>query len=229
MSEVFRESIAPHNLPFTVALGIVLVYWLITAIGLGFESMDGPDAGDAGDGGDASDGDGDGDAHHTETGEAAHSSFWALKFLNSGQLPITGVISLFVVFLWAAAITLNHYFNAGGGLLLTLGITAAACVISAICTRFAGLPLKPLMKRLRADSEAPQPVIGVMGVVRTQELTTRHGQVEISRGGVPLLLNARLSDAFPEPLPRGSHVVIAEYDSKATLYIARPAGDSALG
>lgn len=227
MSEVLRESIAPHNLPFTVALGIVLLYWLVTAIGLGFESMDGHDGGDVS--GDASDGDGDGDAHHTETGEAAHSSIWALKFLNSGQLPVTGVISLFVVFLWAAAISLNHYFNPSGTLLLTLGITAAACVISAVCTRFAGLPLKPLMRRLRADSEAPQPVIGVMGVVRTQELTTRHGQVEISRGGVPLLLNSRLSDAFPEPLPRGAHVVIAEYDAKATLYIARPAGDSALG
>src|SRR6187431_1907441 len=116
MHEVLTESIRWVNLPFTVLLGVIVLYWLL--VGLGALDMN-------------LFGDVDADLHthvHVETDVDAHplvpgdpphltgdkaggiskelggeeSGFLlqALAFLNVGQVPVMFVISVLVLCLW---------------------------------------------------------------------------------------------------------------------------------
>ena len=75
------------------------------------------------------------------------------------------------------------------------------------------------MKRLN-DTEIVAPVIGQPGVVRSIELDSKYGQVEVERAdGAPAILNARLSADSPA-VPRGTQVVIVSRDEKSGVYLA---------
>src|SRR6187401_1074695 len=43
MPELLKEAIGLHNLPVTVLLGIMIVYWVLVMIGATDVDMDGPD------------------------------------------------------------------------------------------------------------------------------------------------------------------------------------------
>jgi len=78
----------------------------------------------------------------------------------------------------------------------------------------------PLMRKLK-EAENVAPVIGGVGIVRSIEMDSKYGQVEVERpGGATALLNARLGvDA--EPVPRGTPVAIISLDESTGLYLVR--------
>ena len=209
MKELWAEAILPYNLPLTILLGLMVLFWLMNLTGaLGTDSLD-------------LDGDAEVDVNASADGHFGFGGVISslLKSVNAGTFPLTIVLSILILMMWMASILLNHYFNPDHKMSHALGFAFGALVIGIIATKAVTQPLVPFMRRLKAAEDAP-PVVGEIGVVRSIQLDSQYGQVEVSRtDGAPAILNARLGDGS-DPLPRGSRVVIVSMDEKTGVYLA---------
>lgn len=198
MKELWEQAILPYNLPLTILLGMMVLYWLRALAGFGDDLDD-------------LDGDGEPDAHGGDS---------LLRFVNAGAVPLTIILSILLLALWMGSIALNYYFNPGHGMGRALALDAGALVVAVIATKVLTQPLVPLMRRLkRAENAAP--VIGETGVVRSIEIDSKFGQVLVDRpDGGPALLNAKLAPGS-EPVPRGTTVSVEAID-EAGIYLVRP-------
>ena len=263
MTEIFQEAIKGYNLPLTILVAMIGIYWVISLFGfIDFESIDhavglddvggghdfdaGVDTGDVhidADGHDIDAGDHDhdfdvdsdvdvdgADHDHTHDHHPTHvhhdhspNAFQAtLRFLGASDAPIMFVLTLFALYTWGGNMLANYYFNDAGtnaqANILLLGVVVGALILTKITVR----PLRPVMKMMRsASSPGSKPVTGLQGTVRSKEITTDYGQVEIYVDSASILLNARLSDGCA-PVLRGSEVLIVSKDEERDLYIVRP-------
>ena len=225
MSTVLQEAISAYNLPLTLLLGLIGLYWLISLIGLmDFDALDGvlgTDSDGHGQGHDAGDGDhGDGDDGHGQ-------GFFAglMKVMGATDAPIMFVITLYSLLLWSGNMLGNIYLNGSRSGSVATGILAGSLVGAFVLTRLLVRPLRPLMKLIR-DTEARVPLVGLTGTVRSLTLTETDGQVEVLRDGAPILLHARIAPGR-EPLPRGAEVLIVariEGAGDRDVYTVRPLG-----
>lgn len=203
MKELWEQAILPHNLPLTILLGVVVVFWILTL--LGAVSMD-------------ADLDVNVDPASGDLGDVPGA---LLRAVNAGFVPLTIVLSVLVLMMWVASILLNYYLNPGGSLMIGFGFYIIAFVVGVIATKVITQPLVPLMRRLKEAENAP-PVIGEVGVVRSIQLDSTYGQVEVQRAdGAPALLNARLG-VDSEPVSRGTPVAIISCDEPTGVYLVRP-------
>lgn len=203
MKELWQQAILPCNLPLTILLGLVVVFWIVTL--LGAIDLDSADV----------DLDADGNVDGLADVPAA-----LLRLVNAGSVPVTVVLSILVLSMWVISLTLNFYFNPGHGIWLSVALFLATLVIGLIATKILTQPLVPLMRRLK-DAENATPVLGEVGVVRSIRIDSEYGQVEVQRpDGAPALLNARLGpDA--EAAPRGTPVAIVSMDESTGVYLVR--------
>jgi hypothetical protein len=203
VKELWEQAILPYNLPFTILLGLVVVYWLLTLLGaIGVDTLDADlDAGDV-------------------SGELGDLPAAMLRVVNAGAVPLTVVLSILILALWIFSILLNFYFNPGHSMLLAGGFFLAAFVLAVVATKIVTQPLVPLMRRLKA-AEDTAPVLGEVGIVRSIQIDSLYGQVEVERpDGAPALLNARLGPDS-EPVPRGNPVAIISMDEASGIYLVR--------
>lgn len=202
VKELWEQAILPFNLPLTILLGLVVVFWILTLVGAIGTDVDvdlNPDASGA------------------DLGDIPAAM---LRAVNAGFVPVTIVLSVLILMMWIASILLNHWFNPNGSILVALGFFLVAFVVGVITTKAITQPLVPLMRRLKEAENAP-PVIGEVGIVRSIQLDATYGQVEVQRpDGAPALLNARLG-ADSEPVFRGTHVAVISHDEAAGIYLVR--------
>lgn len=207
MKELWEQAILPYNLPFTILLGLVILFWLTTLLGaVSVDSLD-------------SDVDLDASGDNANVGLGGMAAAM-MRVVNAGYIPLTIVLSILILMMWIASILLNYYFNQGQSIFLAGGFVVVAFILGVIATKAITQPLVPFMKKLK-DAENAAPVIGEVGVVRSRQIDSEYGQVEVERpDGAPALLNARLG-ADSEPMPRGTPVVIISIDEKSGVYLAR--------
>lgn len=207
MKELWHEAVLPYNLPLTILLGLMVLFWLFNLLGgIGTDSLDADLDADV-------DADMDG---HIGVGGVVSTLF---RSVNAGVFPLTIVLSILILMMWMAAILLNYYFNPDHKMSYAVGFVGAALLLGVIATKAVTQPLVPFMRRLKAAEDAP-PVVGEIGVVRSIQLDSQYGQVEVIRtDGAPALLNARLEDGTG-PLDRGTRVVIVGMDEKTGVYLA---------
>ncbi|WP_345714957.1 hypothetical protein [Luteolibacter yonseiensis] len=204
MKELWEQAILPWNLPLTVLLGLVIVFWSLKILtGADFASGD-------------ADIDVDGGLEH-----AGGFSSDLMRAVNAGAVPLTIVLSVLILALWMASILLNYYLNPEKKWFLNAGLLLASLVIAVVATKIITQPLVPVMRRLKSAEDAA-PVIGETGVVRSIEIDSRYGQVEVRRPqGAPAILNSRLLPDI-EPVPRGTTVAVVSYDQAAGVYLVKP-------
>lgn len=216
MKELWDQAILPCNLPLTILLGLVVVFWLFTLIGaVGMDSLDVDLDADM-------DVDADVDGGFEGIGDIPAA---LLRVVNANSVPVTVVLSILVLAMWIISLVLNYYFNPGHSILLSTGFFLAAFILGVIGTKILTQPLVPFMRRLK-EAENAAPVIGEVGVVRSISIDSKFGQVEVARpDGAPALLNARIGpDAAPAP--RGSAVAIVSLDETTGVYLVRVLPDS---
>lgn len=206
VKEIFEQAILPYNLPFTILLGLVILFWLLTVVGfLGMDSLD-PDI------------DLEGDDFDGNLGDLPAAM---LRVVNAGMVPLTVVLSILVLTMWIGSMILNYYFNPNHSGLLAAGLFLAVFALGVIATKIITQPLVPLMRKLKAAENAA-PVIGEVGVVRSIQIDSTYGQVEVERpDGASALLNARLG-LDCEPVSRGTTVAIISCDETSGVYLVRP-------
>jgi hypothetical protein len=203
MLELLEQALLPFNLPLTIALGAVMLFWLVVLLGfIGVDSFDvdmTPDLGDA---------------------DVFSLPALIGKLTNAADIPVTIILSIYTLFLWIGSVLGNYYLNPMQSNLIGLAILGSGLVASLILTKAITQPLVPLMRRMKNSEKAP-PVIGQSGIVRSIEVDGTFGQVLVEReAGAPALLICKTSDGA-SPIPRGAEVLVIDHDDAAGRYIVR--------
>ena len=215
MLEVLSEAVSTINLPFTLLLGGMVLYWLMVAVGLlDFDADGTPHLSGAGDiahsgGSSALD-----DVHAATEGIQGGIKS-ALQFLNIGNVPAMIVLSIMSLSLWTFAMIGNHYFNEGSGM-RALVLLVPNILLTVVLTKILTTPLKRLFLELNREYEEHKPVVGRTCVITTNEVTDKFGQAQIDTSGAPLLLNVRTyGDTI---LTKGESALIIKEDKENNIY-----------
>lgn len=246
MWEVILESFAMVNLPFTILMIAVMLYWLMVIVGaFSIDTLDGDAGGVDGhiDGG--ADGHLDGDLHgahdvdiagkdvhvggkdvHVGGKDVGHGhgmSAWhgILLFFNVGKVPLTLLISLLAMSMWMVSMMANHYLNPPMTAWIAMPLLVPNVIVSLFVTKFFSLPMKKIFAALDKDYNASPDVIGRLCVVTTTTVSDRLGQASIQSKGAPILMNVIAEDG--QVLTRGQEAVVIRLDQQRGVYVIAPA------
>lgn len=229
MGELVKEAIEWQNLPWTVLLAMVGAYWVVVAFGfvdndalevdldadadidvdMDVDADLDIDADAHLDVGAGADGDLHADGGHSGVGDVGVA---LMRFVNIGQVPLTIVVSVMAVCVWVISVITNYYLNPAGSMLIAAGLFAGNFVASTVLTRYLTMPLKPLVRALKRDSEERFQLVGHSGKVVSGEVTADFGTVEVLVDGAPFSLQARVSPGA-EPLGRGDEVLLVHRET----------------
>lgn len=228
-------------LPATIAVGIALLWSLLTTLGAanadgwsGFGATTDLDAGMdlGGEASSASMDAGGGETLLNQWGSAAAAgaqdasrnwfvgnSIAALRWLNLGGVPLM---------IWAAVLAVAWWFVSGvlwiamdraifePNLLWSSLLAVKNLILAALLTKLVTAPLKRSLTPSRITSRS---LIGRECVISSTEATPDFGLVKFKTGGAPLLLNVRTDGPR---LPRGTPVWIVHYDPQRRVYLVSP-------
>jgi hypothetical protein len=207
----------PTSVP-TVLLGVLMIYWLLSIIGV-------VDLGDS--------------LHmHTDIGHGAHgghigddvadlhSVAGMMMALGLGGVPLSVVSSVLVFFMWLGTALLHRYLVvliptdtlrllAGVGVLL---LTAALSIpLSARVIR----PLRGLFVKHIARSNSS--LVGLDCKITTQVVDLGFGRADVVNHGANI--NIRVWAAVPNTLGKNSKAIILAYDETSNQYEVQAAPD----
>ncbi len=207
MGELFELSVSGANLPFTILLGLVLVYWVGVILGaLDLELFDF----DLDLGGDA-----DVDA---DVGGVGGGGMALLQFFHVGTVPLSILLSFFILSLWIISVVANYYLG-NGSVLVVLLLLVPNLIASLFVTKLFTLPICALFRKLETESHELEVVVGKICTVKTSRVDPRTGQAEVETSGAPLLLSVRTRDG--EVLERGDEAIILEHDKENSVYMVK--------
>ncbi len=195
MNELFQAAFALANLPFTVLLILILIYWASVIFGaLDFGSLDLEFDLDA-------DADTDVDVDGTSAGWFAE----LLHFFNFGKLPFMVVMSFIILFTWIISVCANHYFG-GDSLTFATALFFPNLFVRLSLTKLVSSPLVPFFQSLDVKEE-PVDYIGLSCTITLPATKDRMGQAQVIIDDIPLLINIKLSKDTLE-LKKGTEALI---------------------
>jgi len=199
LTEFYHACFHVNNLPATLLLLLVVLYWLTVIAGvmdLSALDVDLPDA-------DAGTGDGGG----------FFQAF--LEYFNIRFVPVSIMLSLYALSFWIISMIANEYLNPGKFGLAGLLIFVINIPLSAHVAKWAGAPLVPLFRGMRMGVSAKRELIGSRVVVTSSRADTAFGQAEISGDGPPITLTVRTDGAV---IPKGTEAVILSHQEEENIY-----------
>lgn len=210
MAELMSLSVAWVNLPFTVGLGVVVLYWISMILGVVHDSHSDVD----GDGLDhAHDVDGhDHDVDDTGMGAAGI----LLRFLHADEVPLTAVLSVLAACMWAASVLGNWYLNPTLALGTSLLLLVPEFFAAAVATRIILIPAAPLLRKMHVGVARKAVLVGQVAKVKSEDVTEKTGQAELMMKGVSLLLNVRTAPGAR--LSKGDEALIVAHDEARGIY-----------
>lgn len=206
MKEIWDQALVSYNLPLTVLLGLVLLFWIVSLLGLGdFDADLDLDVDLDGDAGSASEG----------------TLGFLLRVVNAQDVPLMLVLSLLSLFMWAIAIASNFYFNPDQSSGLALLFFGGNFFLSAFLVKMVTQPMRSFFRSMKNDKEHQEPLIGSTGRVKSRTLDETFGQCEVIRPkGAPALLNCRLAEG-EKPLVRGDEILVIGFDAESRNFIIK--------
>lgn len=201
MKTLFLEAIRWVNLPYTLIVGLMGMYW-ITVI-LGFLDID------------IFDFDLDVDVDLDIDAIGMNS---ILGILNVGSVPFSIWLSIFAFQMWAYSIIFNvvldgiPVFQLPG--ILRFAICALICIpIAATITKVATTPLKKLFDQ---KTVTKHDFVGKECLVTSSQVNGQFGTAEIRISGTPQLIDIR---AKPEDgLKKDDKALIYDYDAEQDVF-----------
>ena len=225
MNELIQQSFAWYNLPFTVLLILVVLYWLLAILGtidLDLFEFDFDADMDA-------DLDVDLDADGFDGAGGSGSGFFRglAQFFDLGTIPLTLLASLGVLFGWMISVTINYYLLPGIGLFLGVCVMFGSMFSGLILTKLILMPFRPMLKKLMVDGVKHEPLVGKVCTVRTGEVTDQYGQGELIHKNREKILQIRISpDA--EPLRKGDSALLISFHESTLVYQVRAVSDDTI-
>jgi hypothetical protein len=210
MSELLTESIKPVNLPFTILLGVMVLYWVFYLLGaLGSDVLDfmGLDL----------DGDVDLDANGDLSAEGSHGGLASfLRFFHLGELPVVVIFSVLILCMWILSLLINRLLNTSqlwvAAVLFVPILLAGLMITKALIT-----PFVPWLKQVFDQTGDVIEVVGKTCVITSMEATAKYGQAEIKQQGAPLVLNVKTREGTT--LRKGEEAIVYEYEKATNTYL----------
>ncbi|MBZ5716002.1 hypothetical protein [Nannocystis pusilla] len=239
MDEFIAAIVSFPTVVFTVALFVVVGYWLLALLGgVGSDLLDGAAgkidgavdamAGKVDGAVDAMAGKVDG-AVDGATGkleavggkiEGVAGGFSLLAALGFGKAPATVVISMLTLFAWAlstfATLMLHDYGIASAA--VHIGIGFGAVLLAGMLSGLIAGALGKAFKRHRPIGHGE--LVGKLATVTTGRVDERFGQANLQEDGADLIIDVRC--ATPNVLVRHTRVVLVSYDAEAHYYMVEP-------
>ena len=216
MKEIWEQAILAHNLPLTILLGLVIIFWLLAVLGtVDIDSLD-------------IDFDVDTDIDTDVTPGNLGFLGGLMKLVNATDVPVMMVLSLLTLFMWVISILSNAAFNPGHSGLIACGLLVGNLIASSILVKIITQPLIPFFKAFKKGENDDEPVIGRIGTVKSRMIDRKYGQVQIPRNnGAPAIVNCRMAEGHA-PLVRGTQVLVFDKDHEKKLFIVREATPGAI-
>lgn len=187
----------------TALLGVLMVYWLLTIIGVV-------------DMGDSLDLEVDG-GHTDDTGLDTLAGY--LVALGLGGVPLSIVATLLVFFTWLGTVLLHRYVIAAlpTGTLQVLAGMAALLLTAALSIVLSARVLKPMRGMfVKHGARSNRSLVGLSCRIVTQSVDAGFGRAEVSDQGASL--NIRVWAQAPNQLTRNSQAIIIDYDETKQQY-----------
>lgn len=209
MTEFLGNIFSFPTLFYTGLLGLTLLYWFTSMMGLADFDFDLDDI----------------DADGSSNTDIAESSGFLNKFKLDG-IPLTISLS-FVIFLsWVLSFLLVNYYQdkvAEEWVKAFIGVWVIllAPVISVPIIGILLSPLKPIFKKFKEEAEGRKAdsLVGHIAIVRTNKVNMNFGDADIDSEGASLILKIRAEE--PNDLKRGDRIVLTEYISDENIYMVR--------
>jgi len=175
MMQFIQECFYLVNLPFTVALLIVMGYWSMAIIGgIGLEVLELEPVAEI-----------DGESLGL-TGLAKSVA----NFFYLGDIPVVIVGSIFVFLSWVINLISNHYLNSEYSLWVLAMTFLPNLMLSLLLTKVLLFPMRKLFPTEKIGINRDE-YFDKVGVVTTSEVNDRYGQIELPQDGPPLVFNVR--------------------------------------
>ena len=198
MSDLINASFCLINLPFTVLLIFIILYWLATMLGvLDIEFFDAMFDFDV-------------------EGSEGFLGF-TIGLINIGEIPIMIVVSITAISIWSLSVLLNYHFNKKLSLLIALALLVLNLITSFIITVFAIKPLRKFFKIFNNKKDTKKSAVFSIGHVTTTKVSSSFGQVEIPAKGAPILINARTTGDLV--LKKGDQVIVFDENKEKGYFL----------
>lgn len=198
MFEFIKTSVSLLNLPFTIFLILVLLYWIVVIIGAAdlelFEAEWMPDL-------------------EIDDGGGIMDSL--LQLLGVGEIPAMIIISLLALSGWCFSMVANYLFNSSQSLLIGAGLLIPNLIVTFFITSVFVRLIHKIIGPPAQDKE-DQKIMYKVGVVTTSEITPSFGQVEIQTKGAPITINARTSG--DSTLKKGDKALVFDEDKEKGIF-----------
>lgn len=216
--EVIAAYFNVVNLPATVLLLLVTLYWLLVIFGaFDFGSLDldlgwEPPAPT------------DGIPDISGAAAGAGGLFKAvLGFFYLGRVPTIALLSVFALVFWLGTVLINQAYNPEADWLRGVLSWGPIALGSLLLTKLVFWPLLPLFDEMhRRHGELENTLVGKLATVSTSEVTETFGQVVIEQQGPPIVLNVRAAPL--DRFTRGQVVKILSHDSQTNTYLIAASG-----
>jgi hypothetical protein len=202
MTEAFTTWIAWPALPFTVLLGLVVLYWLLVLLGA-FE-IDLLDV----------------DFDHVMEAKQASLADWGMmgvKWFNLGDVPLMVWLTVLALASWLITLTFDRNLeNPTTGELAV--VIARNFGLGLLAAKVITQPLKGKLKH--KEPTTAREMLGRTCVITTSEATAEFGYADCQiEDGAPLKLNVR---AVADAIPKGATARIIDYSPETGIYYIEP-------
>lgn len=209
MLQFLNEAIQSPNLPLTVLMIFLAVYWLTVVIGLmDFDFLDFDLDTDF-------DADIDADLDADLDGGVSGGGVLALLgWFNLGKVPFMILFTIIIFTMWMSSILINYYIGNNSalfGVLLYIPIFFWALFV----TKIVSTPLVPLFKKLHFKGEKAINLEGKVCTILLSVKNTETGQAEIVTENKNFIISIASLDG--SPIKKGEKAVIIERKEKYYL------------
>ena len=202
-NELVQVSLSFPALPFTVLLGLVVIYWIVVILsGLGGDLLD-------------IDLDFDPDTHAS----LADWGMLGIRWFNLGDVPLMVWVSVLAMSSWLISVTFDRHLTDASTLTIIM-VSIRNLGLGMLAAKVMTQPLKGKLKH--SEPNPAEKMIGRQGIVTTSEVTTAFGQVECAIvDGAPLKLNVRTLEGA---VAKGTTVEIVDYAPAERIYFVKAIG-----
>ena len=203
MQELYDAAFSAVNLPYSLLLIIILVYWTLVIIGLLDIDLFDLDL----------DADADFDMDADMDGDVGDvGGFSVLSFLNIGEAPVMFFVSIVALGMWVISIKVNYWLGNDN-----IWIALALAVPNfAFCVMFAKFLLEPV-KYYKRQQPRKSSIIGKTCVVKSLDLNEKGGRCEVATDSAPIIVNARTENG--EVLKQGDAAMIVKQQPDEGFHI----------
>jgi len=207
MQELLNAALAGVNLPYTMLLGLVILYWLSVVLGaFDLSALDFDLDAEV-------DTDIDLDA---DTGDIGGWFAGALHFFNFGRVPFMLIMTVVVLAAWSMAILGNHYignYQIGFALATAIPIVFIGLILAKWLTN----PLVPLFEQMNKEAK-PMDYIGQACQLILPATHEQMGQAKVTVEDNELLIYVKTA-APGLNLPAGAEAVVIRRAKDESHYL----------